>query len=55
MHTADQQTCDTENSFELLRYEIDRAKSLLQANGESPAMRERLQRLEALLDICRCQ
>lgn len=43
---------DTGNSFGLLQYEISRVKSHLETNGESPVMRERLRRLEDLLETC---
>lgn len=45
-------SASTSGNFGLLRYEIDRVKSLLETHGESPAMRERLNRLEDLLEVC---
>lgn len=43
---------ETTGSFALLQYEINRAKRHLEIHGESPLMRERLMRLEALLETC---
>ena len=43
---------DTGNTFALLQHEISRTKARLEHHGESPALRERLVRLEALLEIC---
>lgn len=39
-------------AFALLQYEINRVKQYLEINGESAVMRERLNRLEALLKLC---
>lgn len=43
---------DSGGSFALLEYEINRARSHLENNGESPVMRERLNKLEELLETC---
>ena len=51
MTTVEVRTADTGN-FGLLRYEIERAKNHLETQGESPVMRERLHRLEDLLETC---
>lgn len=40
------------NNFVLLRHEIDRAKKRLETQGDSGVVRQRLQRLEALLETC---
>lgn len=51
-HRTEPPAGDVESGLALLHYEISRVRCYLETHGDSPTMRERLQRLEDLLEVC---